>query len=131
MSWTSLVQNPEGITSVYGGVVPPLTGVRIHALVLDREGPQLRVRFDLPVYPERAPKKWTVQRFNTVQVELAFGGLGEVDLRGFSVDPVGDICLTGGEQLQVDIVSADVRVRASAESVYISDLSAYADGSRA
>ncbi|MET8690180.1 Imm50 family immunity protein [Streptomyces sp. NPDC004732] len=127
MTWTSLVRNPEGITSVYGGAVPPLTGVRIHSVVLDRDGPQLRVRFDLCEYPEAAPKKWAAQRFNTVQVELSFGGLDDVELRGFSVDPVGDILLTGGARLSLEVMSADVQVRASAQSAYISDLSAYAD----
>lgn len=130
MSWTSLVENPEGIASVFSGAVPPLSDVRIHSVALDRDGPQLRVRFDLREYPERAPKKWAAQRFNTVQVELVFGGLSDVELSGFSVAPVGDIVLTSGEKVHLEIASTDVRVRASAQSVYISKLSAYMDEPR-
>ncbi|MEU1333127.1 Imm50 family immunity protein [Streptomyces sp. NPDC005865] len=128
MTWTSMTQNPEGLVSVYQGTVPPLVGVRIHAVSLDRDGPRLGLRFDLPEYPAVAPKKWQVHGYDTVQVELVFGGLRDVELRGFSTQLSGDIDLVRGEALTVSVSTDSMRLSAVAESAYIAKMSAYLNG---
>ncbi|MCZ4515936.1 Imm50 family immunity protein [Streptomyces sp. ActVer] len=127
MSWTALLENPEGIDSVFQGSPPPLEGVHIHEVGLNREGPTLRVRFDLSDYPAQAPRKWQLQGFNTVQVELLFGGLRSVEISGFSVEPVGDITLTRDETVHVVISSNETSIRAVADTVSITKTAAYLD----
>ncbi|MFJ9818291.1 Imm50 family immunity protein [Streptomyces sp. NPDC101151] len=80
MLWTSVVINPEGITRIYQGAPPNLSGVRLREVVLGVEGPEMRVRLDLPAYPAQPPRKWAAQGFNTVQIEFAFGGLRSITL---------------------------------------------------
>ena len=125
MSWTALLENPEGIDSIFQGSPPRLEGVHIHEVGLNREGPALRVRFDLPDYPVQAPRKWQLQGFNTVQVELLFGGLHSVEISGFSVEPVGDITLTRDEMVRVVISSNGTSIQAVADSVSIAKTAAY------
>ena len=125
MAWTALLENPEGIDSIYQGVPPQLEGVHIHEVSLNREGPALRVRFDLPDYPDHPPRKWQLQGFNTVQVELLFGGLSSVEINGFSVQPVGDILLTRDGKVHVAISSNETNIRAVADIVYTAKVSAY------
>ncbi|WP_413757465.1 Imm50 family immunity protein [Streptomyces sp. MMBL 11-3] len=125
MSWTALLVNPQGIDSIYQGSPPRLDGVHVHEVGLSREGPSLRVRFDLPEYPASAPPKWQLQGFNTVQVELCFGGLRSVEIDGFSVRPVGDISLSDDGGIRVFISSDEVSVRAVADTAYVEKVTAY------
>ncbi|WP_188114265.1 Imm50 family immunity protein [Streptomyces apricus] len=116
------------IDSIYRGSPPRLEGVNIHEVVLSREGPSLRVRFDLQEYPAQAPRKWQLQGFNTVQVQLHFGGLRSVEIDGFSVQPVGDIDISKDGMVEVVISSRETRIRAVADNVYVEKMNAYMDG---
>ncbi|MBP2403122.1 hypothetical protein SNS2_1737 [Streptomyces netropsis] len=125
--WTEFLENSAGIEGVYAGTPPVLEAVHIHEIGLNRDGPVLKLRFDLPEYPAKAPKKWESQGYNTVQVELCLGGVRDIALDGFSSDPIADIVLSGGEVIDVEVVSSDTRIRASADTVFISSISAYLD----
>ncbi|MFF7751331.1 Imm50 family immunity protein [Streptomyces sp. NPDC007971] len=122
--------NPEGINRIYQGAPPSLSGIRLHQVVLGRDGPEMRVRLDLPDYPARPPRKWAAQGFNTVQIELAFGGLRSITLDGFGTDVTADISLTGGDGISVDIVGTGARIQAVSDSASIAALTAYVDGAR-
>ncbi|MBQ0848681.1 hypothetical protein J8N05_10720 [Streptomyces sp. BH-SS-21] len=122
------MENPDGINSIYQGSPPRLEGVHIHEVGLSREGPLLRVRFDLPDYPAHAPRAWQLQGFNTVQVELGFGGLRGVEISGFSTHVVGDIALVKDETVQASISSNETSVRAVADIVYVTKMTAYLNG---
>jgi hypothetical protein len=125
MTWTALLENPEGIDSIFQGSPPRLEGLHIHEVGLNREGPALRVRFDLLDYPARPPRKWQLQGFNTVQVELLFGGLHSVEISGFSVEPVGDITLTRDETVHVVVTSNGTSIHAVADTVSVAKVTAY------
>ncbi|WP_367136266.1 MULTISPECIES: Imm50 family immunity protein [Streptomyces] len=126
--WVELLSNPAGITSVYGGTVPPLEGVHIHEVTLSREGPLLKVRLDLPEYPAKAPKKWMTQGCDTVQIEISLGGVRDVTVFGFGTDPIADIILTRTDSIKVEVVSSQVRIQATADSAFVSSISAYQGG---
>ncbi|MFF7747925.1 Imm50 family immunity protein [Streptomyces sp. NPDC007971] len=128
MSWTSFVVNPEGITRIFQNAPPSLSGVRLHEVVLHKEGPQMRVRLDLPAYPAQPPRQWAAQGFNTVQIELAFSGLRSITLDGFGTDVTADISIARGDTISVDIVAPGTRIRAVADSVSVAALSGYVDG---
>ncbi|OIJ91054.1 hypothetical protein BIV25_30445 [Streptomyces sp. MUSC 14] len=127
MSWTSLLRNPEGITSVYQGNPPDLVGVQLHEVVLRTDGQTLTLRLDLARYPEQPPRKWAVQRFNTTQVEISFSGIKEIALEGFGTDIRADVSLTSENGVTLDVTSSEARIRAVADTVFISKLTAYAN----
>ncbi|MCS0601264.1 immunity 50 family protein [Streptomyces sp. LP11] len=130
MSWNSLLHNPEGITAVYGGDPPDLSGVRLRELTLHEDGPTLTVRLDLPAYPNQPPRKWAAQGFNTVQIELSLSGLRSIELEGFASEVTADVFLSEGDGIAVDITSPHTRVQAVADTVYMAKLTAYTDESR-
>ncbi|TVZ95334.1 Imm50 family immunity protein [Streptomyces sp. BK340] len=98
--------------------------------MLGREGSETGVRPDLPDYPAQPPRKWAAQGFNTVQIELVFGGLRSITLDGFDSDVTADISLAAGDGISVDIVAPGTRIRAVSDSVFAAGLSAYVDGTR-
>lgn len=128
MSWTSLLHNPEGISSVYQGNPPDLTGVRLHEAVLQVDGPTLKLRLDLPRYPDDPPRKWVAQGFNTVQVEISFSGLEEVTLTGFGTTVTADVLLSADKGVTLEVTSPATRIRAVATTAFISKLTAYLNG---
>ncbi|WP_078841194.1 Imm50 family immunity protein [Streptomyces acidiscabies] len=129
MAWASLLHNSEGISAVYGGDVPDLRDVQVHEVALLRDGPTLKIRLDLPGYPEAPPRKWALQGFNTVQVEFSFGALREVLVEGFSVEVRADISVEEEDgRVKLGVSAEGVRIEAVAETFYLSKISAYTDG---
>ncbi|MEW5659489.1 Imm50 family immunity protein [Streptomyces cinereoruber] len=126
MNWTSLLANPSGLRSVYGGDVPDLRGLSLHGVEFRREGPSLMLRFDLPSYPAEPPAKWAARGFDTVQVVMGLSGVRTAALDGFASDPVADISLYARDGVTVEVASASVRLRATADTAYVARLSAYA-----
>ncbi|MFB8138248.1 Imm50 family immunity protein [Streptomyces parvus] len=127
MQWIALLNNPEGINATYLQDPPDLRGVRIHEVSLQAEGPTLKLRFDLPAYPDHPPRKWLAQKYNTVQVELSFSGLKSISLSGFGTDIFADVSLTGEGGVNVKATSPGFHLQANAMTVFVSRLSAYAN----
>ncbi|MEV6674022.1 Imm50 family immunity protein [Streptomyces sp. NPDC051162] len=125
--WTEFLDNATGIEAVYSGTPPRLESVRIHEVVLAVESSALKFRIDLPEYPVKPPKKWAAHGYNTVQVELYFSGVRDVELSGFCHEIVGDVVLSGGEVINVEVNSESMRIRATADMVFVSNISAYTD----
>ncbi|MFF8400757.1 Imm50 family immunity protein [Streptomyces sp. NPDC015684] len=128
MPWVSLLHNPEGIASVYEGSPPDLLGVRLHEVVLHRDRPTLRLRLDLPRFPDRPPHKWAAQEFDTLQVEISLSGVREVEVAGFGTAVTADVRLGADNGVILDVTSPETRVRAVAAAVFVSKLSAYRNG---
>ncbi|MCC3769522.1 Imm50 family immunity protein [Streptomyces sp. UNOC14_S4] len=128
--WTDLLVDSRGIERIYSGRPPELESVRLHEVGLDREGPALRLRFDLPDFPADPPKKWTALSHDTIQIELLLGGLHGVALEGFGNDPVADIFLWRDGLIKVEVTSAATQIRASGDSLSVSKVSAYSEERR-
>jgi len=82
-NWMELIVNPQPMKSIYGNCVPSLNNVEVHSLVFHRDGPTLSIKLNLNEYPLRPPKKWEVQKFNTVQITLSFSDLKSVNMSGW------------------------------------------------
>ncbi|MEU5418961.1 Imm50 family immunity protein [Streptomyces sp. NPDC020799] len=126
--WTNFLENAAGIEAIYSGTPPRLESVRIHELVLGVESSALKLRIDLSAYPAEPPKKWAAHGYNTVQIELCFSGLRDVELSGFCHEIVGDVVLSRGETVNVEVNSESMRIRAAADMMFTSNISAYTDG---
>ncbi|MEU3526900.1 Imm50 family immunity protein [Streptomyces sp. NPDC038707] len=125
MSWTSALNNPHGIDAVYQGSPPELNGVHVHEISLHEDGPTLRLRIDLPLYPVHPPRKWAAQGFNTVQIEISFSGIQDITLKGFGTNIVADISLSKKHGINVAVTSPETQLKASSEFAFISNLTAY------
>ncbi|MFY1583559.1 Imm50 family immunity protein [Micromonospora sp. WMMD734] len=130
MSWIDLVTNPQGLREVFNQNPPLLNGVSLHELVVDREGPTLQLKLDLPAYPANPPAKWIRCGFNTVQIRLLFGGVSDLRLVGISTEVVADVDIKAGDGVVLELRSPSMFVSASAASVTVSKLEAYVDGRR-
>ncbi|WP_433310994.1 Imm50 family immunity protein [Micromonospora sp. CA-269861] len=130
MSWIDLVTNPQGLREIFPEGPPPLSGVSLHGLVVEREGPTLRLRLDLPAYPADPPARWHRAGFNTVQIELLFGGVSELRLVGISTDVIADLEIRPASGVSLEVRSASMVVSALAASVTVSEVVAYVDSGR-
>ncbi|WP_165425643.1 Imm50 family immunity protein [Streptomyces sp. BK022] len=128
MSWTSLVYNAQGVIAIYGGDPPPLSNVRIREVRLQEDGPTVILRFDLPVFPENVPKKWVAQGFNTVQLEISFGGIRSLSVEGIATEVVADVAISEGDGVTLVVASPVMRVEAAAQTAFLAKVSAYWDG---
>ncbi|MEW1589103.1 Imm50 family immunity protein [Micromonospora vinacea] len=130
MSWVDLVTNPQGLRKIFPEGPPPLSGASLHGLVVEREGPTLRLRLDLPAYPANPPATWLRGGFNTVQVELLFGGVSELRLVGIATEVIADLEIRPADGVSLEVRSASMVVAALAASVTVSEVVAYLDGGR-
>ncbi|ULO08510.1 hypothetical protein H1230_06800 [Paenibacillus sp. 19GGS1-52] len=60
--------------------VPQLNSVSIIELKIEY-GDSVSIRFDLPEYAENPPQKWTSQGYNTVQIQLDFSEVINIDIQ--------------------------------------------------
>ena len=86
MWYDKLIQN-NSLKQLYKDV-PALTDVEINQISLKRDGAEVSIIFELPVYPDNPPAKWN--DCNTVSVEISFfvirlriGTKGRLYARGY------------------------------------------------
>ncbi|QDY40897.1 hypothetical protein D8B20_02815 [Candidatus Pantoea soli] len=77
-----VVSNPGG-RSIYGDCTPSLNNVDVHSVIFKRDGPTVSIKLNLNEYPTKPPKKWEVQKFNTVQIVLSFLGVKSINMSGW------------------------------------------------
>ncbi|MEE3664805.1 Imm50 family immunity protein [Brenneria sp. g21c3] len=81
--WLDLLIDKNKISSIFKNDVPSLCQVDLHDIVFHRDGPKITLRFNFQHYPSDPPKKWLMQGFNTVQVQLTALDVKEVRLSGW------------------------------------------------
>lgn len=82
-SWMDLLDDPTSVRAIYGDDVPSLESVHLHEITLHSDGARVTLRFDLSRYPADPPRKWQVQGFNTVQIQLVLLEVRELTLHGW------------------------------------------------
>jgi hypothetical protein len=68
--WTSVFSGARGISAIYGSKIPSLGGVRVHEIRAEREGPVLKIRFDLSDFPDNPPEKWRLSGLTWFSLKL-------------------------------------------------------------
>ena len=91
MNWVELLTNPVVIRSIYGEVIPSLSGVDIHEFRLHREGASAMIRFNLSEFPEDPPKKWVSSGLDTVQIELSIDEIDFLSIREWRHTMIADL----------------------------------------
>lgn len=125
MDWTAAVANPQSLAQLPAdvGTLP----VDLHEVIAHRDGPSVRLRFDLPVVPDPVPARWDADA-NRTQVRLACFDVKAFSLSGFvtmlsgrlSAQPVGDAW-------DVQFRSGDVVLTVRASLIRVESLSGYRD----
>ncbi|QMM54207.1 hypothetical protein HVX06_17625 [Enterobacter sp. RHB15-C17] len=81
--WTDYLINSQAIDSIYHGDRSTLSSVDIHEIIFHRDGPKISIRLNLNSYPKSPPKKWVMQKFNTVQIVLSLLEIKDVTFSGW------------------------------------------------
>ena len=89
--WWELAQNPRVVLAYYSQP-PPLSGVEVHSVRLQGDGPTVDLVAELPSFPDKPSLRWPVGA-NTVQVGLRFFDLREISLFGWSTTNTGDLLI--------------------------------------
>ncbi|MEU5534172.1 Imm50 family immunity protein [Streptomyces sp. NPDC020362] len=123
--------NPEVLRSLYGHV-PRLEGVRVRSVHLDRRGPAVTLRVDLPCFPKSPPREWAEAGMDGVQCQFAFCAVEPLLCAQWEPPAVGDLRTVpfGGERrMRVSVAGTgvDLRFECSA-SVVVRHVSAFRRG---
>ena len=84
MSWVENLDDVRPIRAVFGETVALSNEINVHDVVIHRDGPEVRLRFDLEAFPSDPPRKWLVDGFNTVQVDLSLFDVLEFSMSGLA-----------------------------------------------
>ncbi|WP_105687512.1 Imm50 family immunity protein [Cronobacter dublinensis] len=82
-SWTDVLVDKSKVSSIFKEEEPSLCNIDIHEIIFHRDGPKITLRFNLKNYPSDPPKKWVLQKFNTVQLQLTALDINEVKFSGW------------------------------------------------
>lgn len=129
-SWADLVQPAAHLNALYTSV-PPLVSVTVRSIRLDRFGPSLTLRIDLPVFPQRPPQEWSAAGLDRLQCQLRFIAVEHLDLTGWNPPATADVRLEecGARRIRVTAHSRSFGLTfEAADTVLIGHLSAFTAG---
>jgi len=124
MNVIASLENPQEIQSLFGDEID-LSAIQLHEVVLHRDGPVLRLRFDIPSVPEQLPKKWSAG-VNTTQLSLAAWGLQSLQIEGWASNIGGELSVTSdGALKRLTFNGEKCRINAVCEMLRVENISAY------
>lgn len=123
-AWVDLVRNRELIDALYTEV-PPLGPVTLRSVHLDRRGPTLTLRCDLPAFPDRPLPEWAGH--DRLQVLVQFLAVDEVLLEDWRPAAVVRMDFEPLERRRVRVsATGDVRLGfTSSDSLTVGHVSAF------
>jgi len=80
--WADLLTNREQMDHYYS-TIPALDGAELRSLRLDRYGPTLTLRLDLPAFPDRPDEKWVAEGCDRFQCQIRFLDVAELRVSGW------------------------------------------------
>lgn len=132
MSWLKFCDNPESIYRIFDDNGLSNDCVSVQEVCLHRDGPCLRIVFDLMSYPKRPPTKWN--KFNTVQVSLNLIGVRDLEISGSGVNIVGDLVArtTEGKLVEFEFtaIHGKLHLIGKADVLRIESISGYLNETR-
>ena len=128
MSFVDALADQRPLVAVFGEPVPTFGPVDLHEVTVHRDGPVVRLRFDLAEYPAQPPAKWVTGGADTVQVVLDLVGVDRLAVTGAMTNMRGPLTArqTDGGSVTAEFRSGEVSVVVTARAAVISSLSAYA-----
>lgn len=124
MSWFRCIENPDSLP-LLRVAAEDLALIELHELTVHRDGPVLRLRFDVPFVPEKLPARWPAES-NTTQITLAAWGIGDLSVVGWATSVRG--LLAAGEVGDVRVLrfnSESCAVRSSYSGLRVEKIIGY------
>jgi hypothetical protein len=87
--WYTCCENAKAIEALYS-VPPDLSLIELHEVLMQRDGPRLQLRFDLPVFPDRPPPRWSDEA-TVAQATVDFWGVSNLRLEGWETSNRGEL----------------------------------------
>jgi hypothetical protein len=124
MSWSRYIENPDSL-ALLGAAAEDFRLIELHELVVHRDGPLLRLRFDVPFVPEQLPVRWPAEA-NTTQITLAAWGIGDLSLTGWATSVRGLLCAVDDGNVRVLRFNGEsCAVRVSYTALRVENVSGY------
>lgn len=92
MHWHEALENRQAISSLFGSE-EDLSSIELHEIVTHRDGPLLRLRFDVTPIPKTLPRSWPSET-NKVQLRLAAWGIVALQIKGWGTSVTGQLSVT-------------------------------------
>jgi hypothetical protein len=126
-AWADLLRNPEAVGAFYERL-PPLEAVVLRSVHLDRWGPTLTLRLDLPRFADRPLPEWVESGCDRLQCHLQFVDVADVRMRGWRPPATADVGMGGLERRRVAVRIAGEGVDlafTSSDSLVVGRMSVY------
>ncbi|QIP84161.1 hypothetical protein GLX30_09075 [Streptomyces sp. Tu 2975] len=128
LNWVELIQNLKELSALYPAP-PPLHAVTLRSVHLNRYGPAVTLRMDLPEFPQKPPAEWREAGFDRFQCQLRFIAVEHFGMEGWRPPVTADLRLDrcGANRIRVSVESPDLRLTfEAADAVVIGHMTAFA-----
>ena len=126
--WTDFLDDQTSIEAIFRGALPSGDNLRLHEILLNRDGPVVSVRFDVPEFPSHPPEKWRDGRANRVQISLSGLAVSNLEIRGIATEMNVEISVEKIEEsLLVELSGGSTSIRFRALALAVNRISAYLD----
>lgn len=124
MHWSRCIENPQAIASLFE-IPDDLSLVDLHEILAHREGPVVRLRFDVQAVPKAMPKKWPADA-NTTQILLAAWGVEALQLDGWGTSVRGQLSVaTEGNRRVLNFTSEICQLKATCSFIRVEQVQGY------
>ena len=127
MNWVESLENPQAVSSLFSRA-PDFSHIELHEVWLGRDGPVLRLRFDVTMVPSPLPRKWP-KGSNTTQFVVAAWGIGSLQLTGWGTSMHGRLAVAlVGPEAKLTFFSSECELNASFTALRVEKITGYIDG---
>jgi hypothetical protein len=124
--WYESCENPHALQALYDSG-EGLGRVELFEVTLGPHDRHLRLRVQLPRFPDHPPGRWHPEA-NAVQVVLDFWSVSELKIEGWRHEAIGMLTLArDGDGLRLAFASDAVRITARCAAARIDRFQAYTD----
>ncbi len=78
--WKEIAKKDKFLQSLYYEI-PCLNNILIYDFNINRLYNDINIRFSLPLFADKPPKKWVQNEFNTVMIELKFCVIKDLEIK--------------------------------------------------
>ena len=127
MSWAGVIENPKQLEAFFDRT-DDLDQLSLFEVILDREGPCLRVRANLSRFPDRRSPRWAVTA-NRAQITLSMWDVSDVSITGWATTVQGRLTARRLSPTQVEFSfhGADVNIQGRCGGVRLDAVTAHVE----
>ena len=114
--------------AIYNDSPPKMNSIFLHSIEIIRAGLQIRLVFDLEEFPKNAPRKWTSQGYNCVQLSVLLLNTLDLKIEGFNLDCLCSVDVyecKNTKRLVIKIHNESLNMNTTVHSIDIEKISAY------